>query len=521
VAAVHTHSPIVTQAQDAGAQARHNEAMPAVQEVLADRYELLEVLGRGGMGVVFRARDRVLNRVVAVKVLASDRAEDETFVARFEREALAAAALNHPNVVAVFDTGNDNATRFIVMECVSGSSLAQLLRRGGPLPPPRVAEIGRAIASALDAAHRAGIIHRDVKPANVMVDDRGAVKVLDFGIARAAGDASLTQTAMVLGSAPYLAPEVTRGERADERSDIYSLGCVLYQMLTGRPPFQAEVPAAVLHQHNSASPRPPRELCSSIPQTLEKLVLEMLAKSPSARPQTARQALETLSAADGRPLAHRRRIPAPAASTTPPTRVLARTRPHKSRVGATLAVVTAAIAVGALALLLGSSHPKRRVARTGTAHVKAARTRAARSRATQSRRPSAATTPATTPPSTATLPAAAAALTRLALQDLAAGSIDQHASQQLLAHLQDVSSSFGKANGDDAIHKLDDLSKQVAQLGEHGDIQSAALPAITLAVDRLGSALAQGAPARGTPAPGPTPAPPKPPKHGKKKGEPD
>jgi eukaryotic-like serine/threonine-protein kinase len=506
-------------------RARQNEPMPAVLEMLADRYELLEVLGRGGMGVVFRARDRVLNRIVAVKVLASDRTEDPTFVVRFEREALAAAALNHPNIVAVFDAGSDNATRFIVMECVAGSSLAELLRRGGPLSPPRAAQVAGGIASALDASHCAGIIHRDIKPANVMLDNRGAVKVLDFGIARAASDTTLTQTAMVLGSVPYLAPEVTRGERADERSDIYSLGCVLYQMLTGRPPFEGDVPAAVLHQHNSASPRPPRQLNSSIPQTLQKLVLEMLAKSPAARPQTATRVLETLTAGDGPPIAYRRHAVAPAGPTTAPTRVLARSRRHKSRAWATLALLTAAIALGALVLMLGSSHPKRRVTGSGTAHAKAARTRAAPPSSTQRRRPSGAATPrpsaAATSPSIPTFPTAAATMTRLALQDLAAGSIDQNASQQLLGHLGDISSSFGKANGDDTIHKLDDLSKQVAQLGEHGDIQSAALPAITLAVDRLHAALALAKqPARDNPAPGPHAVPSKPPKKPKAKAEP-
>src|SRR5438477_647200 len=238
----------------ASAKQGKNAVMARIQEVLLGRYQLLDVLGRGGMGVVYRAADRVLDRTVAVKVLAGERAEEPTFVTRFEREARAAAALSHPNIVAVYDSGRDGHARFIVMECVSGTNLAQLVRRCGPLPAEQAVNIARQVAGALAAAHRAGIIHRDIKPANVMVDEAGTVKVLDFGIARATGSTTLTQAA-ILGSAPYIAPEVTRGQRADERSDIYSLGCVLYETLTGQPPFTGELPAAIMHQHNTATPR--------------------------------------------------------------------------------------------------------------------------------------------------------------------------------------------------------------------------------------------------------------------------
>jgi serine/threonine-protein kinase len=295
--------------------------MAHVQDVLAGRYELLDVLGRGGMGVVYRATDRVLARPVAIKVLPVERAEDPSLVARFEREALAAAALSHPNVVAVYDSGCDEDTRFIVMECVPGENLAQLLRRRGPLPPREAVNIGAQVAAAMAAAHRAGLIHRDIKPANVMADGNGRVKVLDFGIVRSLAGTTLTQTANVIGSAPYLAPEVAQGRPADERSDVYSLGCVLYEMLTGRPPFSGELPAAVMHQHNTAAPRPPRELNPDVPPALAGLVLAMLAKRPSQRPGDAElaQALGPLTAdGNGAPRAGvRAPLTAPTGVTAP------------------------------------------------------------------------------------------------------------------------------------------------------------------------------------------------------------
>lgn len=229
----------------------------------------------------------MLEREVAVKVLPAERAEDPAFVARFEREARSAVALNHPNVVRVFDFGRDADTRFIVMECVAGQNLAQLVRGRGRLDRAQAAKLASEVALALAAAHQAGIVHRDVKPANVVVDDREVAKVLDFGIARAAASTSLTWAAVVLGSAPYMAPEVARGERADERSDIYSRGCVLYELLTGEPPFTGELPAAVLHQHATARPRSPRALNPEVPAGLDALVLRLLAKRPDDRPQTA------------------------------------------------------------------------------------------------------------------------------------------------------------------------------------------------------------------------------------------
>lgn len=333
------------------------------RRTLAGRYRLEEVIGRGGMSTVYRATDAVLGRIVAVKILLAALAEaDPTYLARFEREARAAAALTHPGVVTVYDTGADDESRFIVMEYVAGRSLAAILRDEPPLDPYRAADITRRVADALTAAHAAGILHRDVKPANVMLDEHGAVKVLDFGIARALEGTSLTHTASLIGTAAYMAPERALGASGDERSDVYSLGCLLYAMLTGDPPFTGEVAAAILHQQVNAEPRPPRERGRDVPAGLEPLVLEMLAKSPDARPQSAAEVRDRLGAIGGSPIppAGQTRAVTATMDPTAATRVLARP-PRKTgarRVRALAAVALLAVVLVAIALATGES-PKR------------------------------------------------------------------------------------------------------------------------------------------------------------------
>ena len=262
---------------------------------LAGRYRLDEVVGRGGMSTVYRGTDLSLDRVVAVKVALDPLVEQSPiYLARFTREAQSTAALSHPGVVTVYDAGADGPTRFIVMELVPGRSLADVLRDEGPLEPARAARIAEQVADALSAAHAAGIVHRDIKPGNIMVTPDGHVKVLDFGIARALNSHTLTQTATVLGTSAYMSPEQALGQPADARSDIYSLGCVLYEMLTGEPPFTADVSAAVLHQHVRVAPKPARERNPAIPPALDELVMQMLAKSPDDRPQTAAEVRDRL-----------------------------------------------------------------------------------------------------------------------------------------------------------------------------------------------------------------------------------
>ncbi len=225
--------------------------------ILAGRYRLEEVIGRGGMSTVYRGTDTSLDRVVAVKVALDPLVEESPiYLARFTQEAKSAASIGHPGVVTVYDAGADGPTRFIVMEFVPGKSLADILKEERPLEPARAADIAAQVADALAAAHAAGIIHRDIKPGNIMVEPNGSVKVLDFGIARAVDGHSLTQTATVLGTSAYMSPEQALGQPVDARSDIYSLGCVLYEMLTGQPPFVADVAAAVMHQHVRVAPKP-------------------------------------------------------------------------------------------------------------------------------------------------------------------------------------------------------------------------------------------------------------------------
>jgi serine/threonine-protein kinase len=260
---------------------------------LSDRYELGEILGFGGMSEVHLARDLRLHRDVAVKVLRADLARDPSFYLRFRREAQNAAALNHPAIVAVYDTGEAATPRgplpYIVMEYVDGVTLRDIVHNDGPMPPRRALEVVADACQALNFSHQHGIIHRDVKPANIMISRAGAVKVMDFGIARALADSGnpVTQTAAVIGTAQYLSPEQARGEQVDARSDVYSLGCVLYEMLTGEPPFIGDTPVAVAYQHVREDPLPPSQKLQGISPELDAVVLKALAKNPDNRYQTA------------------------------------------------------------------------------------------------------------------------------------------------------------------------------------------------------------------------------------------
>jgi beta-lactam-binding protein with PASTA domain/tRNA A-37 threonylcarbamoyl transferase component Bud32 len=285
--------------------------------LLGGRYELDGVVGRGGMAEVYRARDIRLDRIVAIKTLRADLARDQIFQARFRREAQSAASLNHPSIVAVYDTGEDMATGdpvpYIVMEFVDGRTVRDLLQDGHRLLPERSLEIIDGVLRALDYSHQAGIVHRDIKPGNVMVTRNGDVKVMDFGIARAMSDAqaTMTQTAQVIGTAQYLSPEQARGERVDSRSDLYSTGCLLYELLTGRPPFTGDSPVAIAYQHVRENPIPPSRVDPDVPAWADAIVLKAMAKSPADRYQTAADMRADLQrAASGLPVA-----------AAPPTRV--------------------------------------------------------------------------------------------------------------------------------------------------------------------------------------------------------
>ncbi|MFJ9849253.1 Stk1 family PASTA domain-containing Ser/Thr kinase [Streptomyces sp. NPDC101150] len=277
---------------------------------LGGRYELGSVLGRGGMAEVYLAHDTRLGRTVAVKTLRVDLARDPSFQARFRREAQSAASLNHPSIVAVYDTGEDYvdgvSIPYIVMEYVDGSTLRELLHSGRKLLPERSLEMTTGVLQALEYSHRAGIVHRDIKPANVMLTRTGQVKVMDFGIARAMGDAgmTMTQTAAVIGTAQYLSPEQAKGEQVDARSDLYSTGCLLYELLTVRPPFIGDSPVAVAYQHVREEPQKPSNFDPEITPEMDAIVLKALVKDPDYRYQSADEMRADIEAAlEGQPVA--------------------------------------------------------------------------------------------------------------------------------------------------------------------------------------------------------------------------
>ncbi|MCL2454799.1 MAG: protein kinase [Micrococcales bacterium] len=276
-------------------------SLGASPTVLADRYELGELIGRGGMAEVYLGRDQRLGRTVAIKILLPQLAADPAFVARFQREAQSVAALNHPAIVAIHDTGEERpddastAVQYIVTEHVRGQTLGQMLRETSPLPVWQALQVAVGVLTALEHSHQAGIVHRDIKPANVMVTDTGAVKVMDFGIARAVADTSaVTQT--LIATPQYLSPEHARGERVDARSDLYSVGCLLLELLTGRPPFVGDTPVAVAVQHIYETPPVPSTLNAELPASLDWIVGKALVKEREGRYQTAAQMRADLTA---------------------------------------------------------------------------------------------------------------------------------------------------------------------------------------------------------------------------------
>ena len=267
-------------------------------KVIGSRYEIIQKVGNGGMAIVYKARDMVLNRFVAVKVLRDEFTTDEEFIKRFETEAQSAARLTHANIVSIYDVGVDNGIYFIVMELIQGKTLKEIIvEEGGPLPWKWSVNVAIQIASALEVAHRNNIIHRDIKPHNIIITEDGVAKVTDFGIAKAVSNSTITAFGTTIGSVHYLSPEHARGGYTDAKSDIYSLGVVMYEMLTGRVPFDADTPVSVALKHMQEEPQEPIELNPNIPESINKIIMKALKKDPMERYQTSMELLKDLKQA--------------------------------------------------------------------------------------------------------------------------------------------------------------------------------------------------------------------------------
>jgi serine/threonine protein kinase len=268
-----------------------------IGKILGGRYEIKEKLGSGGMAVVYKARCTWLDRIVTVKVLRDELVNDEEFVRRFRQEAQAVARLSHPNIVSVYDVGQEDGTYYIVMEYIDGQTLKEMIKEKGKLSPEKAIDLTSQICSALEHAHENNIIHRDIKPHNILMTSRGKVKVADFGIARAAAETTVTHPGKIMGSVHYLSPEQARGEVVGISSDLYSAGAVLYEMLTGRVPFEGESPISVALKHLQDPIIRPRELDPTIPEPVEQVILRALNKDPKKRFSSAREMLKALKAA--------------------------------------------------------------------------------------------------------------------------------------------------------------------------------------------------------------------------------
>jgi serine/threonine protein kinase len=461
--------------------------------VLADRYAVGELLGRGGMAEVYVATDRVLDRSVAFKVLGSWLANDSTFVERFRREALAAARISHPNLVAVFDAGSEDDVHYIVMEHVPGETLADVIRKEGRLDPDRATKIAASVADALAVAHAARIVHRDVKPGNVMLTPDGRTKLMDLGIARSIDGESITHATSILGTAGYISPEQARGDPVDHRSDIYSLGCVLYEMLTGRQPFEAQDPLAVAYKHVHEAPVPPTSLESSIPPGLEAVTLRAMEKEPAARFQTV---ADVASALEDRtvpvaPVTATTPMP-PITGTTPlpeartdtlPRRV-DRARGRRPLVPLLLVLVALGLVGGLAFALFGGDPPSGRAGPPGSPSPSVSSSpSSSRSRSTSP-----------TPPPVDGVQEAVAALEGVVARGVSDGTITDKAAKEIQKGLDEALYEFTGGDTEKAIEKLGDLERKVDDLVDHDEIEHSEKQKLDKAIGDLAQQMSLAAP---------------------------
>jgi eukaryotic-like serine/threonine-protein kinase len=457
--------------------------------VLADRYAVGELLGRGGMAEVYLATDRVLDRPVAFKVLGGWLANDGTFVERFRREALAAARISHPNLVAVFDAGSEDGVHYIVMEHVPGETLSDVLRKEGRLHPNRATSIAASVADALGVAHAARIVHRDVKPANVMLTPDGRTKLMDLGIARNIDGESITRASSILGTAAYLSPEQARGDPVDHRSDIYSLGCVLYEMLTGRQPFEAQDPLAVAYKHVHEAPVPPKSLEPSIPPALEAVTLRAMEKEPGSRFQNVE---EMASALDDRTMpvatvtATTPMPPVPATAPLPTAhpdtlqRRADRARRRRPLVPLLLGLAALALLGGLAFALFAGDRP------SGLAGPPDS--------PSPSAHPSPSPTPTPTPTPVDPVQEAVAALQAVVAQGVGDGTISDKAAKEIQKGLDEALHEFTGGDTDKALEKLGDLEAKVDELVDHDEIAHSEEQKLDKAIEDLAAQTFQASP---------------------------
>jgi serine/threonine-protein kinase len=451
--------------------------------LLMGRYRLERPIGSGGMGQVWAAHDSRLGRDVAIKVQQFDPTGDEVAFDRFQREARSAAALQHPNVVTIFDSGTERNTAFLVMELLPGPTLQAYIAERGPLPEREAVALAAAVASGLSAANRAGVVHRDVKPTNLMFDSRGGLKILDFGIARLAQTAAARQTATktVLGSAPYLSPEQLTGDPADERSDLYALGCVMTTMLTGRPPFEGEHPLALMHQHVNVPPPLLSERRPGINPALETLVAQLLSKAPQDRPQSALAVLDRLRnielgstvASSGVSLATTAVLgqatrPLPVPTVTAPLPDQPQSRRGLWITGGAVALALIAVLLIAIASITGQQ-PATESASSSNPEPTSPTTSASRS---------AEPSPRSSSSETMTTPRATAATVQEALSDLRAavaavsssGQIDGKKADELSKRVDELAKHLTEKGGKDAAKHVEDMDKYLRELSKKGEL---------------------------------------------------
>lgn len=472
--------------------------------LLGGRYRLGAPLGRGGMAVVWRAQDEMLGREVAVKTLDLTGPDSDNAGERFRREARATAALNHPHIVTVYDTGVEDHTAYLVMELLPGPTLAEQVSDSGPLPVEEVRIIGEEVASALQAAHDAGIVHRDIKPGNIAYSGDGTAKVLDFGITQIVDEAlgqghQLTMTDTIVGTAEYLAPEQATGQRVDARADLYALGCVLTTLLTGRPPFSAPTPVAILMKHAHDLPSDVRDLRPDTPADLATLIAGLLAKDPAHRPQSGREVAELLRS--HRAPALTEVLPAAPAAVAPTT-VSPRPAPpgehwgepaHEtsyepqrrgSRAWVWLLLLAAALAAAGIWYVLeGQNDPGGARTPSRTPTVAESSPTPTPSLTTRTPNPTVTVTQQTTPtPPPSVTPSTPAEDTGQAVTDATAamgsavrdvrqsGDLDESIAETVLGKLRDIDKAVRDENAESVRSLVGDIEKELAQAAEQDEL---------------------------------------------------